>query len=158
MKQQFDHSTVRQKTRIHFFVFWKNRRLEKKTLRLCLTFTTATKYVPKRPRICIKWNPSFQTSLEVNLVSQCSNLEVLLLSKFGSERGISIDGDSGPPGYVLWCYGSRIREEFTFIQICYGHTVLDNSFSNNFSLFQLETKNSFTGAMFAIYGFHYLRI
>ena len=39
-----------------------------------------------RPRICINWNPPFQTSLhkifktvfyEVNLVSQCSHLEVL---------------------------------------------------------------------------------
>ena len=41
---------------------------------------------------------------EVNLVSQCSNVEVLLLSKFGSESEggrISIDADSGPLGYVL---------------------------------------------------------
>ena len=38
----------------------------------------------------------------VNLASQCSRLEVLLLSKFGSEReGISIDADSRPLEYVL---------------------------------------------------------
>ena len=60
---------------------------------------------------------------EVNLVSQCLHLEVLLLSKFGSERGISIDADSGPLGYVLWCCGSRSQDFFTFIQISSGHTV-----------------------------------
>ena len=37
----------------------------------------------------------------LNLVSQCSHLEVLLLGKFGSERGNSIDADSGPLGYVF---------------------------------------------------------
>ena len=33
---------------------------------------------------------------EVNLGSQCSHLEVLLIGKFGSERGISIEADYGP--------------------------------------------------------------
>ena len=33
---------------------------------------------------------------EVNLVSQCSHTQVLLLCKFVSKRGISIDADSGP--------------------------------------------------------------
>ena len=51
--------------------------------------TAASK--PKWPRICINRNSPFQTSktvsYEVNLVSQCSHLEVLLLSKFGCERG-----------------------------------------------------------------------
>ena len=36
---------------------------------------------------------------EVNLVSQCSDLEVFLQTKFGSERGILIDV-SGPLRYV----------------------------------------------------------
>ena len=56
-----------------------------------------SKYIPNRSRInWFNWNPSFRPHLikfsktvfyEVNLVSQCSHLEVLLLSKFGSERG-----------------------------------------------------------------------
>ena len=63
-----------------------------------LTNTTAvSKYITRRPRININWNPPFQTSLhkifkncfyDVNLVSQCSHLQVFLLSKFGSERGV----------------------------------------------------------------------
>ena len=49
--------------------------------------TAASKYIPKRSRICINRNPYFQTSLhkiiknyfyEVNLTSQHSHLEVLL--------------------------------------------------------------------------------
>ena len=43
--------------------------------------------------------------------------------KWGLKEGISIDADSGPLGYVLWCCGSRSREEHTFIQIGSGHTV-----------------------------------
>ena len=95
-------------------------------------------------RISINWNPLFQTSLhktfkncsyEVNLASQCSHLEVFLLSKFGSNRGISIDEDSGPLGYVLWCCDSRSQDFFTFIQIGSGHTVtnliMKRSSSNN---------------------------
>ena len=46
-----------------------------------------------------------------------------LLSKFGSERGISIDADSGPPRYVLWCCGSICHQLLTFFQIGCGHTV-----------------------------------
>ena len=39
-----------------------------------------------------------------------------------SEGGISIDADSGPLAYVLWCCGSSIcHEVFTFIQIDSGH-------------------------------------
>ena len=40
-----------------------------------------------------------------------------------SERGNSIDADSDPLRYVLWCCGSRSQEDFTFIQIGSGHTV-----------------------------------
>ena len=75
--------------------------------------------------------PEFQTSLHkifknsVNLVSQCSHLKVLLLSKFELE----IDANSGPLWHVLWCCGSRIQEDCTFIQIGSGHTV-DNAFSD----------------------------
>ena len=62
-----------------------------------LTNTTAeSKYIPRKPRISINWNHFFHTSIhkffktvfyKVNLVSQCSHLKVLLLSKFGSEMG-----------------------------------------------------------------------
>ena len=38
--------------------------------------------------------------------------------------GISIDADSGPIGYVLWCCGSRSWEVLTFFQIGSGHTVI----------------------------------
>ena len=34
----------------------------------------------------------------------------------GLKGGISIDADSGPLGYVLWCCGSRSKDFFTFIQ------------------------------------------
>ena len=56
--------------------------------------TTASKCIPRRTRISINWNPPFQTSLHkifknciYEVMSQCLHLEVLLLSKFGSERG-----------------------------------------------------------------------
>ena len=39
--------------------------------------------------------------------------------------GISIDADSGPLRCVIRCCGSRSQEEFTFIQIDFGHTVGD---------------------------------
>ena len=42
--------------------------------------------------------------------------------KWGMKGGISIDVDSGPLGYVLWCCGSRSQDFFTFIQIGSGHT------------------------------------
>ena len=44
--------------------------------------------------------------------------------KWGLKGGISIDTDSGPLWYVLWCCGSRIWEAFTFFQIGSGHTVV----------------------------------
>ena len=64
---------------------------------------------PKGPESASIEIPPFRSDLikfsktvfyEVNFVSQCSLLQVHLLSKFGSERGISIDADSGPLGYV----------------------------------------------------------
>ena len=88
--------------------------------------TTASKYIPRRTRISINWNPPFQTSLhksfkncyEVNLVSHCSHLEVILLIKLGSERG-----DSNwcrfwsSEVYVLWCCGGICHQPDTFIKI-----------------------------------------
>ena len=43
--------------------------------------------------------------------------------KWGQQGGISIDADSGPLGYVLWCCGGRSQDFLTFVQICTGHTV-----------------------------------
>ena len=43
--------------------------------------------------------------------------------KWVLKGGISIDADSGPPRYVLWCCGSKSQDFFTFIQIGSGHTV-----------------------------------
>ena len=42
--------------------------------------------------------------------------------KWGLKGEISIDADSGPLGYVLWCCGSIFQQLFTFIQIGSGHT------------------------------------
>ena len=36
---------------------------------------------------------------------------------------ISIEADSSPPRYVLWCYGDICHQPDTFIQIGSGHTV-----------------------------------
>ena len=41
-------------------------------------------------------------SCEVNLALQCSNLEVLLLSKFGSRWVILISIDDDPNAFMLW--------------------------------------------------------
>ena len=46
--------------------------------------------------------------------------------KWGLKGGISIDTDSGPLGYVLWCCGSRSQDFFTFIQIGPGHTMMQH--------------------------------
>ena len=43
--------------------------------------------------------------------------------KWGLKRRISIDADSGPLRYVLWCCGNRSQEEFSFIQFSSGNTV-----------------------------------
>ena len=81
-----------------------------KSKKVLTSTTTASKYIPKIPESVSVEIPPFRPHFinllktvfyEVNLVSQCSHLEVLLLSKFGSERGISIDADSGPLEYVF---------------------------------------------------------
>ena len=43
--------------------------------------------------------------------------------KWGLKGVISIDTDSGPLGYVIWSFGSKSQDFFTFIQIGYGNTV-----------------------------------
>ena len=66
-----------------------------KSVWLVTNTTTASKYIPRRTRISINIPPfrphfikfSKTVFYEVNLVSQCSHLGVLLLSKVGSERG-----------------------------------------------------------------------
>ena len=104
-----------------------------KSVWLLTNTTTASKYIPRRTRISINLSPPFQSSLHkifknwfmkyINLVSQCSYLEVLLLSKFDSERGDFNWSDSGPLGYVRWCCGGICHQPDTFILIGSGHTV-----------------------------------
>ena len=53
----------------------------------------------------------------------------------GLKGGISIDADSGPLGYVLWCCGSESWDFFTFIQICSSRTVWQISAENDFRIF-----------------------
>ena len=55
---------------------------------------------------------------EVNLALQCSHLEVLLLSKFGSRWRILIFVDDGPKGYKLSCCGSFGLVFFQFYSDC----------------------------------------
>ena len=107
--------------------------------------TAASNYIPKRPRICINWNPPFRPhfikfsnpvsyiSYEVNLASQCSHLEVLYYANLGLKGGISIYADSGSLMYVLWCCGSICHQPFTFIQIGFGHTVHQSNCFSRFS-------------------------
>ena len=49
--------------------------------------------------------------------------------KWGLKGGISIDADSGPPRYVLWCCGGICHQVLTFFQIGCGHTVICMIFS-----------------------------
>ena len=49
-------------------------------------------------------------------------LENTPFMKWGLKEGISIDADSGPPRYVLWCSGGICHQVLTFIQIGCGHT------------------------------------
>ena len=46
-----------------------------------------------------------------------------LLHKKGLKGGISIDADSGPPRYLLWCCDGICHQVLTFIQVGCGHTV-----------------------------------
>ena len=81
-----------------------------------VTNTWATsKYIPKRPRICIDWNPPFQTKiyfvkvpLNVIIVNEdfCKKQFLKKSLKWSLKGGISIDTDSGPLRYVFWCWGS----------------------------------------------------
>ena len=95
----------------------------KKSKYFSTSTTTASKYIPKRPRICINWNPPFQTQiylvnvpLNVNIVKQDLHNKNLFLNftNWGLKGGISIDTDSGPLGYVLWCCSSRSWEVSPF--------------------------------------------
>ena len=45
----------------------------------------------------------------------------------GLKGGISIDADSEPPRYVLWCCGGICHQLLTFFQIGSGHTVSKNA-------------------------------
>ena len=72
---------------------------------------------------------------EVNLVWQCSHLEALLLSLKG---GVSIDADSRPPRYVLWCCCVICHKVLTFFQIGCGHTVTYIYFTINWRFFPFQ--------------------
>ena len=49
--------------------------------------------------------------------------------KWGLKGGISIDADSGPPRYVLWCCGGICHQVLIFFQIGCGHTVGSNGYA-----------------------------
>ena len=101
-----------------------------KSKKVLTSATTASKYIPKKPGICINRNPPFQT--QVYLVKLSQNVSIVkqdLLNKqklpfsdqlstliclrnlrtapyfysvdLGLKGGISIDADSGLLGYVL---------------------------------------------------------
>ena len=104
-----------------------------KSKKVLISTTSASKYIPKRPRICINWNAPFQTQiylvkvpLNVNIVKQDLLHKKKFLKNLWSEvwkGGILNDADSGPPRYVLWCCNGICQDFFTFIQIGSGHTV-----------------------------------
>ena len=67
-----------------------------KSKKVLTSTTTASKYIPMRPRICINWNPPFQISFHkifknyFLLSKSCFTMFTFrgsLLSKFWSERG-----------------------------------------------------------------------
>ena len=71
-----------------------------KSEELATNTTTASIEIPPFRLYFIKFSKT--VFYEVNLTSQCSHLEVLLISKFVDMiRGISNDVDSGPLRYVL---------------------------------------------------------
>ena len=80
----------------------------------------ASKYIPRRPRISINWNPPFQT--QIYLVSSKKNFFWNFM-KWGLKGGISIEADSGPPRYVLWCCGGICHQLPNFFKIGCCHTV-----------------------------------
>ena len=82
--------------------------------------TAASKYIPKRPRICINWNSPFQTSLH-KIFKNCFLISKSCFTMFTFWGTFT---DSGPLRYVLWCCGSICHDFFTFIQVGSGHTVL----------------------------------
>ena len=134
-----------------------------KSVWLVTNTTAASKYISRRPRISINWNPPLQTSLHkiskvefldqhfffleqnfffqettfVQFFMYCKakkNFGAIrkflkklifknLLHKKGLKGGISIDADSGPPRYVLWCCSGICHQLLTFFQIGSGHTV-----------------------------------
>ena len=63
--------------------------------------------------------------------------------KWGLKGGISIDTDSGPLGYVLWCCGSKSQDFCTFIQIASGHTVRGNHHFFNISCHRRHTYQNY---------------
>ena len=46
--------------------------------------------------------------------------------KWGLKGGISIDADSGPPMYVLWCCGGICHQLLNSFKIGCGHSVVGN--------------------------------
>ena len=120
--------------------------------------TKASKYIPKRSRICINWNPSFQTQiylakvlLNVNIVKQgllSKNSFWKIYEVRSLKRGISIDTDSGPLGYVLWCCGSRNHDFLLLFRlalaILWDRIILKNYFKiwiKNLNMLPLKFSN-----------------
>ena len=104
-----------------------------KSKKVLTSTTTASKYIPKRPRICINWNTAFK--IQIYLVnckstSKCKHCETTLkktvfenFMKWGLKGGSQLIQTRGSLGYVLWCCSSSSQDFFTFIQIGSGHTV-----------------------------------
>ena len=98
-----------------YLMIFENQRISKifGSLRIFFCFT-----------IHKKLNKScFLDKLFLFLKKNVSLKKLLLKMNWGLKGGVSIDADSGPLRYVLWCCGSRSQEEFTFIQIGSGHAV-----------------------------------
>ena len=59
--------------------------------------------------------------------------------KWSLKGGISIDADSGPPRYVLWCCGGICHQVLSFIQIGCSHTDGSPKIGYNFCFLALMT-------------------
>ena len=104
-----------------------------KSVWLVTNNTTASKYIPKRTRICIIWNSPFQTQiylvkvpLNVNVVKQDLLNKKQFLKILWSEvwkGGFHLIQILGLLGMYFDAVVVEVKIFFTFIQIGSGHTV-----------------------------------
>ena len=90
-----------------------------KSEKLMTNTSEASKYIPKRPRICILKSPLSDQNLLIKSTSKCECCEVRnSFWKFHDERSERENFNwcrFWASYYVLWCIGSICHQLFTFI-------------------------------------------